>query len=313
MKTDFKSKLELVRYYSEENNCKALLAQQRWGDQVKCIHCGHDKVYTTNRGYKCASPKCYKKFSVISGTIFENTKIPLNKWFESIFVISAHKKGISSHQLAKDIDVSQKSAWFILHRVREMLREKNPTLLSGTIELDETYVGGKESNKHQGKLEKEKRLAGRTTLKGRPTDKAMVIGIVQRNGNLIHTVVDRATQKNIFPLVEKHVEKGSAMVTDEFKMYQRLSKLGYKHESVAHKYQEYVRGNAHTNTVEGSFSLLKRGIIGIYHQVSPKHLQRYCDEFSFRYNTKKATDVERFTSILKVCSGRLTWDRLTKK
>ena len=141
MKTDFKSKTELVRYYTDEAKCRALLAQQRWGSETEsgCPHCGNfGKNYITNRGYKCRAKECGKKFTVTSGTIFESTKIKLNLWFEAIFVISAHKKGISSHQLAKDIGCTQKTAWFILHRVREMLREKNPSLLSGTIQVDET-------------------------------------------------------------------------------------------------------------------------------------------------------------------------------
>jgi transposase-like protein len=152
MKTDFKSKLELTRYYSDEENCKKLLAQQRWGNSLACPHCDNaGKVYVTNRGYKCGEKTCHKKFTVITGTIFENTKIKLNLWFEAIFVIRAHKKGISSHQLAKDIGCAQKTAWFILHRVREMLREKSPELLSGAVQVDETYIGGIDSNKHASK------------------------------------------------------------------------------------------------------------------------------------------------------------------
>jgi hypothetical protein len=315
MKTDFKSKLDLVRYYSDEENCKKLLAQQRWGENITCVHCGHDKVYTTNRGYKCASPSCYKKFSVISGTIFENTKIPLNKWFEAIFVISAHKKGISSHQLGRDISVSQKTAWFILHRVREMLREKSPVFLAGTTEVDETYVGGSETNKHQSEAAKKKRLGKRKSFRGiQPNDKTMVLGLVERGGKLIHKVIPQTSHLGVLPVIEKHIAKGSNMVTDEHKVYRRLSSLGYHHESVSHAAGEYYRtGGWHTNTIEGSFSLLKRGIIGIYHQVSPKHLQRYCDEFSFRYNTRKITDVERFVEILKTCGGRLTYNQLRGK
>ena len=182
MKTDFRSKLELVRYYADEENCKKLLAQQRWGNSPACPHCGNaGKIYVTNRGHKRGEPSCYKKFTVITKTIFENTKIPLNKWFEAIFVISAHKKGISSHQLAKDIAVSQKTAWFILHRVREMLADNAPELLGGMVEADETYVGGKVSNQHRSKREKSEKkrtsresqerlhiLSARTAYKGRP-------------------------------------------------------------------------------------------------------------------------------------------------
>ena len=279
MKTEFKSKLELVRYYSEENNCKALLAQQRWNGNVTCIHCGHYKVYTTNRGYKCASPKCYKKFSVISGTIFENTKIPLNKWFEAIFVISAHKKGISSHQLAKDIECSQKTSWFILHRVREMLKSKNPNLFSGTIALDETYVSGKLKNKHKSQIVKQKPGRG-------SQNKTIVFGALQEGGSVHTQMVKDTTTNTLLPIMNSRVAKGSTIVTDGFHVYKRLAN-DYNHVVVYHAKNIYVLNGFHTNSIEGYWSQLKRGIYGVYQQVSPKHLTRYCDEFSFRYNTRK--------------------------
>ena len=304
MKTEFKSKLELVRYYSDENNCKALLAQQRWGANVTCIHCGHDKVYTTNRGYKCANKKCYKKFTVISGTIFENTKIALNKWFEAIFVISAHKKGISSHQLAKDIDVSQKTAWFILHRVREMLRDKNPSILSGTVQIDETYVGGKLKNKHKSQRVKAKPGRG-------SQNKTMVFGVLQNDGSIHNEVVKNTTTTTLIPIMQDKVAKGSTIVTDGYHIYKRLAK-DYNHVVVDHAQDIYVFEGLHTNSIEGYWSQLKRGIYGIYHQVSPDHLHRYCNEFSFRYNTRKTDDVQRFTRILSRCAGRLTWNQLTE-
>lgn len=306
MKTEFKSKLELVRYYADEENCKKLLAEQRWGGNVTCVHCGHEKVYTTNRGYKCASKDCYKKFTVITGTIFENTKIPLNKWFEAIFVITAHKKGISSHQLAKDIDVSQKTGWFILHRVREMLKEKNPNILSGTVQIDESYVGGKLKNKHKSQRIDQKPGRG-------SQNKTMVFGILQNDGKVHAEMVPATTNANLFPIMFNRVEKGSTIVTDGYHIYKRLAG-NYKHVVVDHNKDEYVSPEGfHTNSIEGYWSLLKRGIIGIYHQVSPKHLSRYCDEFSFRYNSREVTDVQRFIGVLKASEGRLTYNNLVYK
>lgn len=309
MKTDFKSKLELVRYYADEENCKKLLAQQRWGDSPACPHCGNaGKIYITSRGYKCGDKDCHKKFTVITGTIFENTKIKLNLWFEAIFVITAHKKGISSHQLAKDISVSQKTAWFILHRVREMLKDKNPSMLSGTVQVDETYVGGKITNKHQSvqaRLKKAKKNY-------KNDNKTMVLGLVQQNGNIINKVIPITNTNEVIPVIQQHIAEGTTMVTDEATVYTSLTKLGYTHQTVNHFAKQYRNDEGFsTNTIEGYFSQLKRGIIGIYHHVSPEHLHRYCDEFSFRYNSRKITDVERFTTSLKQSNGaRLKWNDL---
>lgn len=304
MKTDFKSKLELVRYYSDEENCKKLLAQQRWPNGVACPHCGCEKVYTTNRGYKCANKECYKKFTVISGTIFENTKIKLNVWFEAIFVLSAHKKGISSHQLAKDISVSQKAAWFILHRVREMLTEKNPSLISSPTQIDETYIGGKLKNKHKSQRTKAKPGRG-------SENKTMVFGLLA-DGKVTNQVVSDTKNETLVSIMVDKVEKGNTIVTDGFHVYKRLAK-DYTHVVVDHSADQYVNNGFHTNSIEGYWSLFKRGIIGIYHQVSPEHLNRYANEFSFRYNTRKVTDVERFNLVLSQCTGRLTWNQLICK
>jgi len=306
MKTAFKSKLELVRYYANEENCKKLLAQQRWPNGIACPHCGNaGKIYTTNRGYKCGDKDCHKKFTVITGTIFENTKIPLNKWFEAIFVISAHKKGISSHQLAKDIGVSQKTAWFIEHRVREMLREKSPGLLGGIIECDETLIGGLEKNKHAHK--RTPGTQGRSTKK-----KKAVAGILHRGGEVRVTPVPDVSKESLQSFIYANVKKNSVMFTDTWKGYNGL-KADFRHLKVNHSQGEYVRGAVYTNGIENFWSHLSRGIIGIYHQVSTKHLHRYCYEFSYRYNTRKITDVERFNLVLSLCDGRLKWNDLIAK
>lgn len=307
MKTDFKSKLELVRYYSDEENCKKLLAQQRWGNSPACPHCGNaGKIYTTNRGYKCGEPTCHKKFTVITKTIFENTKIPLNKWFEAIFVISAHKKGISSHQLGRDIAVSQKTAWFILHRVREMLADNAPELLDGMVEADETYVGGKVSNQHKKKREKSDKkfspLSGKTP----------VFGLLERGGKVYNQVIPQPNRPIVSNMVLANVATTAKLVTDASSLYPQLAGT-YEHHVVNHHQGEYVRGFVYTNGIENYWSHLKRGINGIYHHVAPKHLHRYCNEFSYRFNTRKIKDVDRFTIVLARCEGRLKWTQLVAK
>lgn len=308
METQFKSTHDLKKYYNTEDRCKALLAQQRWNGNVTCPHCGHTKVYTTNRGYKCASKECYKKFTVISGTIFENTKIKLELWFEAITVITAHKKGISSHQLSRDIGCTQKTGWFILHRVREMLKDKNPALLSGTVAADETYIGGSLENKSKSI----RAAARKKETRGRAyKNKTVVAGLRGECGTVVNRMVENTSVKNLQSLMVDHVEKGSTIVSDSWPAYIRATE-GYSHVVVDHTKDIYVVNGYTTNGLEGYWSLFKRGIVGIYHQVSPKHLGRYCDEFSFRYNSRKVTDVERFNTVLTLCLGRLKYEDLIK-
>jgi len=317
MTTTFRNLTDLQKHFNSEQVCREFLEQARWNGNVICPHCGiNKKPYRIKDGnrFKCSDKDCGKKFSAISGTIFENTKLPLQKWFLAIYLVSAHKKGISSLQLGRDLGISPKSAWFVLHRVREMLRENNPLLLQGTVAIDETYIGGKEANKHQTPAKIKKRLGTRKNFKGRPLDKAAVLGLVQEGGNLVHQVLPSTKKSSIYPVIEKHVAKGSTMVTDEWNTYRALTKHGYEHKSVMHKLNIYVKDGFHTNTIEGAFSLLKRGIIGIYHSVSPKHLQRYCDEFSYRYNTRTKTEADRFGhSITQAHGRRLTYNQLIKK
>ena len=300
----FKNLRELIASMPDESQCREYLIDQRWPDgKVICPYCDCGKVYRIKERSRfiCSSKECGKKFSVTVGTVFQDSKIPLVKWFTALYLSTAHKKGISSYQLARDIGVSQKCAWFMLHRLREAFREKAPQMLSGMVELDETYVGGKVANKH-----KKQREILLKTNKGY-YHKAPVFGLLQRDGKVILLQVPYANGEVLKPIIEHHLTEDSTMITDGFGAYKGTK---YKHEVVNHEAGEFGRAEFHTNGIEGFFSQLKRGIYGIYHQVSVKHLQRYCDEFSYRYNHRKIKDADRFTLACRNLEGRLTYNQL---
>lgn len=301
----FKNLQQLFDTFKDEQTCREYLEQQRWNGNVECPFCGATKVYRTNRGFKCADKFCAKKFSVTVGTIYENSKVGLRTFFAALYLISSSKKGISSLQLSRQLGITQKSAWFVLHRIREMLKDKAPEQLRNVVEIDETFVGGKNKNRHADK--KVKGTQGRSFK-----DKTPVFGALQRHGKVRAIVVTDTTYNSILPVMVDTVKKDSIMVSDEWYSPKVLSPW-YKHVVVNHKDEEYVRGAFHTNSIEGFWSILKRGIYGIYHQVSPKHLQRYCDEFAARYNTRDIKDNERFQLAVKNSEGRLKYNQLIGK
>lgn len=303
MTSQFKNVLQVLDHFKNEATCKEYLVQQRWNGQPICPHCGVDKTpYVTNRGYKCSDKDCYKKFSVTTGTILENTKISLRYWFATIYLATAHKKGISSLQLSRDLGITQKTAWFLLHRVREMFKVCAPEMLKGMVEVDETYVGGKNINRHHNKKTK----LGQGRGGG---DKVPVIGLAERGGSVKTYVVENTESRVMFPIVTDNVDRSAKLITDSYTSYKSLNKL-YNHVTVKHT--NYITiGEDHTNTIEGFWSLLKRGIVGIYHQVSPKHLHRYCNEFGYRYNSRQISDCNRFEEAVKnVNNIRLTYEKL---
>jgi transposase-like protein len=300
----FKNLKQLFDTFKDEATCREYLEQQRWNGNVECPFCACTKVYRTNRGFKCADKFCAKKFTVTVGTIYENSKVGLRTFFAALYLISSSKKGISSLQLSRQLGITQKSAWFVLHRIREMLKSKSGEQLNGVVEIDETYVGGKNKNKHKSK---------RPNIVG-VEGKAMVVGIINRDKSVKTFVLPDTTLPRIVNLIKENVSISAEIITDNHPSYRSLSSEGFTHTIIKKDPLNFITvGPFHTNNMEGYWSLLKRGIYGIYHQVSPKHLQRYCDEFALRYNTRGIKDHERFQNAVKNSEGRLKYNQLIGK
>ncbi|MEX0291038.1 MAG: IS1595 family transposase [Flavobacteriaceae bacterium] len=296
---DFNSILELIQTFPDEQTCIGHLEQLRWNGNVVSPFDPTSKVYDCKGNkYKCKNSGKY--FNVKTNTIFDNTKLPLQKWFLAIWLVTSHKKGISSIQLSKDIGITQKSAWFMLSRIRQCFGLNNDDKMEGEVEADETYVGGKEGNKHA-----DKRIKSAQGGVG----KSPVLGMVQRGGKVSAKKVDDTTFESLALEIIKNVKQGAKLYTDEYSSYRRLKRV-YDHEVVKHSRNQYVKGRVHTNTIESFWALLKRGIFGIYHFTSKKHLQLYVDEFCFRYNTRQVGESARFNLLLQNTENRITYKEL---
>jgi transposase-like protein len=291
---EFSTLLELTKAIPDEQAAVDHFTAIRWKNGEFCPHCGHDHVYhfEDKRTHKCA--QCHQKFSIKVGTIFEDSKLPLRTWMLAVWFISSHKKGIASTQLAKDVGVTQKTAWFMMHRLRHAARTRSfNRLLKGDVEADETFMGGSDQNRlkrHRG----EKR-------------KAVVIGLLERNGELRAHKIERPGL--VGKEVLKHVQVGSRLMTDEYSPYRTVGRF-FVHETVNHRSEEYARGPVHVNTLEGYWSQLKRQIYGIHHWVSRKHLDRYVSENVWRYNRRSLTEAFRFNELLAITDGRLKYAEL---
>jgi transposase-like protein len=291
-------------YFHNEEAAYEFIESRLWPDGPVCPHCGNKERISKMNGkstrigtYKCYA--CRKPFTVKIGTIFEDSHIPLRYWLQAIYLMCASKKGISTNQLQRTLGVTIKTAWFLSHRIRLAMTDSG-TLekMKGIVEADETYVGGK--RKGSG-------IVGRS-LK---SNKTPVFSLLERGGNVYSQPVERVTSKNLKRIIKKNVDKSAIMMTDDFTSYRGLKKDFADHKVIRHYEKKYVDGNTHTNTVEGYFSILKRGINGIYHHVAKHHLHRYLAEFDFRYNhrvTKGTNDVTRVDKVLdSVIGKRLTY------
>lgn len=290
---NFNSLVDFLKVFDTEQKCTDYLTKIIWQDGEYCPHCGSKRIYhfSNNKIHKCAD--CRVKFSIKVGTIFEDSKISLQKWFMAVYLMTSHKKGISSLQLSKDLGITQKTAWFMLQRLRyAMQTESFKKPLKNIVEVDETYIGGKETNKHF-----DKRTTNIDKVQG---DKSSILGMQEIEGDLKLVKFEKTNKENIKPIIEKYISKKAKIYTDESPVYKFLK----NREFVNHKQKEYVNGNITTNHIEGVFSHFKRNIKGIYHWCSKKHIQMYADMFSFRWNTKDYILQDRIELFLSSISGK---------
>ena len=304
----FDNIISLTSYFNSEETCRMAIVQSRWADgDIICPYCGthHCKVRKDGR-FRCKA--CLNNFSCLVGTIFEGTKVSLIKWFVAMYLISSHKKGVSSHQLSRDIKVTQTTAWYMLHKIRLLYPQDDSRALEGTVECDEVYIGGKEKWKH--KSMRTPKTQGRSTKTKTP-----VFGMMER-GTVVNAkgeeepftyvnafVVPDTHRSTLQTIVQQFVEKGSRVITDELSAYNGLGELGYGHEVVSHSAEEYANGDIFTNSIEGFWSHFRRMITGCYHDVSDAHLQSYIDEAVYRWNTRKMSESERFAHMFGKSMG----------
>jgi transposase-like protein len=299
---------EAIIHYADLEVCQQELAAARWPNGVECPTCGRkDVAYLANqKRWQCKGKHPRKQFSAKVGTIFEDSPISLSKWFTAMWLISSAKNGISSYELARSIGVTQKTAWFILHRIRLAMQTRSFRAMSGEVEIDETYIGGAARFMHKDKRAKVK--AKGSTWMG----KIAVMGLLERHGegSRVHTTVIRHNRvSSLMPVIDKNVEPGASVYTDALTSYKSLPKH-YTHKVVDHA-EAYVKGNVHTNGLENYWSLLKRTIKGTYVSVEPFHLFRYLDEQAYRFNSRKMTDAARFAeAVARVTGKRLTYANL---
>ena len=313
-----KTLTEVIRYYADPENCIAVVKEMRWPDGVPvCPHCEGQRHYWLAKVMRWKCAKCRKQFTAKTGTVFEDSPIPLDKWLIGIWLVANCKNGISSYEIARDLGVTQKSAWFMLHRIRYALANGSLEMFggpeSGPVEVDESFIGGKPKNMYASR-----RNRLELAFRGRD-NKTPVMGMLDRESRKVRTKVIPSVHRDVLMAeILNAIEKGSTVYTDGAPAYDSLAAQDYVHETVTH-IQEYVRGQVHTQGIENFWSLLKRGLNGTYVAVEPFHLHRYADEQAFRYNNRATkdnplTDYDRFMLALSQISGkRLTYAELTGK
>lgn len=288
--------MQLMERFHSDDKCREVLEELRWPNGVACPRCGGRRhAHDSARGvYDCYA--CGYQFSVLAGTIFHDTKLPLRKWFIAVMLMVEAKKGISANQIKRVLGVSYKTAWYLCHRIRAAVREAYPVPLKGIVEIDETFVGGKAGGKGRG-------------YKG---NKAVVVGAVQRDGKIILQVVPDRSRVTLHEFVDEAIhDDAEAIHTDDWAPNHGIGDEDTRHETVNHSIGEYVRGDVHTDSVENIWSLLKRSIIGSYHKVSVKHLDAYLDELEWRFNNRDNPWLFRDTLLQLLKRNPLAYEALT--
>jgi transposase-like protein len=297
--------MTMLARFGDEDKCRTYLEHLRWPDGVRCIRCQSDKIsriYTRNM-FVCDS--CDYQFSVKTGTIFHDSHLPLMKWFAAIYLMNEAKKGVSANQLKRNLGVAYKTAWYLCHRIRAAVKDADTSLLNGIVEVDETYIGGKAKNMHA--KDRAEKIQGRGAV-----NKAMVVGAIKRGGGVRLTVAKSNDRRTLHNFIKAQIDGNTeCIMTDEWPAYNGIADENTRHETVNHRYAEYVRGECHTNTVEGVWSLFKRSIMGSYHQISVKHLDAYLDEFEFRFNNRNNPYLFRDTMLKLIASSNLEYKELT--
>jgi transposase-like protein len=301
--------IDVTKAFVSDEQCLAYFENRRWPKGVRCLTCGSDKYSRITRKtqgknkraqlYQCLEPSCKQQFSATTGTILHDSHLPLNKWFMAIALIVDAKKSMSALQLSRHLDCNYRTAWYLAHRIREAMVDSDGPKLTGVVEVDETYIGGKQRG-HKSQLK----------------NKDVVIGVRERGGDvrLVHTA--DAKEGTLYDVIAKHVSKDAdAIMTDENPAYNfRLTQFkNVRHARIKHKDRVYVKGDVHTNTVESAFSLFKRGLIGSFHQVSIKHLQRYLNEFGYRFNRREAADIFEQTVSRMAAGKALPYSKLIEQ
>lgn len=298
----FDSLIELVMYFKSEEICLQHLEQWMWDGNIRCPHCGFDRPYRYKNGVRFKCRSCKVGFTAKIGTIFEKSPLPLVKWFSAMYLMAVNSKGISSTNLGKLIKVRQATAWFMMHRIRESMKQDD-SKLEGVVSSDEAFVGGKNQNRH--KVKRKSYSAGRNFK-----DKVPVLGLMSGEGKVKTIVLPSISGKEIRQQVIMNVSPGSTLVTDEYSAYKRMGKF-YDHQIVRHYLGEYKNKNGFSsNNIEGFWSHLKRMIIGVFHKVSPKYIQRYCDEQCFRNNTRGMSGSQLLGIMMSKANSRLSYKKL---